>query len=175
MRNVHYSLLGVAIGALLYIFQSSTQAQEYSWSAVYSLIENRFPQVPAVDISTLETWLQSTDVLIIDVRTREEYLVSHLIGAKNRVTVEGFQHIPKDRRMVLYCSVGYRSAKLVQLLQKEGYTQVYNMKGSIFAWANAGKPVYRRGEKTTFVHPYNDVWGQLLYKKYHPPLLNQER
>ena len=175
MKKVHYCLLWMAFGSFLYNFQSSTQAQEYSWSAVYSLIENRFPQILTVDISTLETWLQSTDVLIIDVRTREEYLVSHLRGAQNQVAIEDFQNIPKDRRMVLYCSVGYRSAELVQTLRKEGYTQVYNVKGSIFAWANAGKPVYRRGEKTTFVHPYNEVWGQLLHKKYHPSLSNQER
>ena len=175
MKNVHHRLFWMAIASFLYFFQTSTQAQEYSWSAVYSLIENRFPQTPTVDISVLETWLQSTDVLVIDVRTREEYLVSHLVGAKNRFAVEDFKHIPKDRRMVLYCSVGYRSAKLVQILQQEGYTQVYNVKGSIFAWANAGKPLYQGGKRTTFVHPYNDIWGQLLHKKYHPSLLNQER
>lgn len=175
MNIIKSWLAGACLISLLFIFQSPSKAQSYSWSAVYSLIESRFPQIPTVDIDVLETWKQSTEVLLIDVREREEFLISHLLGAQNRTSISDFQHIPKDKRMVLYCSVGYRSAKLVETLQREGYTQVYNLKGSIFAWANAGKPVYQTETTTTFVHPYNEIWGQLLHKKYHPTLPNRER
>ena len=39
-----------------------------------------------------------------------------------------------------------------------------NMEGSIFKWANEGRPVYRDGERVEKVHPYNETWGRLLDK-----------
>ena len=36
------------------------------------------------------------------------------------------------------------------------------MSGSIFEWANEGRPVERNGERVDKVHPYNGTWGKLL-------------
>jgi hypothetical protein len=47
--------------------------------------------------------------------------------------------------------------------------RVFNLKGSIFEWANRGNPVVNQHGVTPYVHPYNRRWGQLLNKKYHPP------
>ena len=47
---------------------------------------------------------------------------------------------------------------------KKGYTEVYNLEGSIFAWANEGRPVYRGKERVQVVHPYDKIWGRLLKK-----------
>ena len=168
MRIVKKCIVWLGFSSLLLFFVPRSVAQEYSWAAVYSLIERRFPKTPTVDIDVLDEWMKHEDVLIIDVREKEEFLLSHVRKAKNWTSVDHFQHVPKEKRIVLYCSVGYRSAKLVQALQKEGYSKVYNLKGSIFAWANAEKPVYREREKTHVVHPYNEFWGALLDEKYHP-------
>ena len=167
MKIVRYCLTGISLVLLFFVSLPISKAQEYSWSAVYSLIENRFPNTPTVDIETVERWQKSDETLFVDVRDEKEYSVSHLKRAKNWTSISDFQNVPKDKRILLYCSVGYRSAKLVHALQRKGYTQVYNFKGSIFAWVNAGKPVYLFEEKTPFVHPYNDIWGQLLNAKYH--------
>lgn len=175
MKIIRSCLAGIFFISLFCILESPSRAQGNSWSAVYSLIDSRFPNIPTVEIDVLEIWKHREDILLIDVREKEEFLVSHLMGAKNRTSVEDFQHTSKDKRMVLYCSVGYRSAKLVHALKQAGFSRVYNLRGSIFAWANAGKPVYRTGKITTFVHPYNEIWGQLLDKKYHPTLSNRER
>ncbi|MEF8866821.1 MAG: rhodanese-like domain-containing protein, partial [Salinibacter sp.] len=58
--------------------------------------------------------------------------------------------------------VGYRSAGVVQALQRQGFSQVYNLEGSIFRWANEGRPVVRDGEQVSAVHPYDATWGRLL-------------
>ena len=175
MSILRYCLTGIGLVLVFLFFLPISTAQEYSWSAVYALIESRFPKTPTVNIDVLEEWKKSGDILLVDTREEEEYLLSHLRGAKNWNSIEHFQHIPKDRRIVLYCSVGYRSAKLVQALQRVGYTQVYNLKGSIFAWANAGKSVFQADKQATVVHPYNELWGNLLEKKYHPVSSGQER
>ena len=175
MNILRYCLLGIGLASIFLLFLPTSTAQEYSWSAVYSLIESRFPNTPTVNIDVLEEWKKSEAILLVDVREEEEYLLSHLHGAKNWKSIEDFQYIPKDKRIVLYCSVGYRSAKLVQVLQRVGYTQVYNLKGSIFAWTNAGKPVFQADKQAVAVHPYNELWGKLLDKKYHPVPSGQER
>jgi hypothetical protein len=63
---------------------------------------------------------------------------------------------------VAYCSVGYRSARLVAQLRQAGYTQVYNLEGSIFRWANEGQSLVSQGQLVAVVHPFNPTWGLLL-------------
>lgn len=61
-----------------------------------------------------------------------------------------------------YCSVGYRSGGFAKKLQDAGYTNVQNMSGSIFQWANEGRPIERDGHRVDKVHPYSSTWGKLL-------------
>ena len=106
--------------------------------------------------------------LLLDVREKEEYEVSHLkdavLATSDKEALEALEGVPPDRPVVLYCSVGYRSSEMAGFLQKRGYEKVYNLEGSIFAWANEGKPVYRGDERVDRVHPYDRVWGKLLKK-----------
>lgn len=144
-----------------------------SWAAVKRLIRLQFPQVKSISPAELATWIeQDTRPILLDVRTPEEYQVSHLPNALlasddiNQLQQELQKHLQNDngtgKAIVAYCSVGYRSAKLVDQLQKLGYDHVFNLEGSIFAWANHGYPVYCDGQIVNQVHPYNDRWGQLL-------------
>ena len=105
-------------------------------------------------------------MVIVDVRDREEYAVSHLKNAVN-IVEPGKMNFEKDRLIVAYCSVGYRSAEFVSKARKLGYTNIYNYLGSIFEWANNGNPVYRNGEAVNKVHPYSSYWGNLLKKELH--------
>ena len=68
---------------------------------------------------------------------------------------------------MVYCSVGYRSAKVAQQLQQKGYKNVFNLNGGIFQWANQGKPIFKDKHPVKVVHPYNFFWGKLLKSKYH--------
>ena len=68
---------------------------------------------------------------------------------------------------MVYCSVGYRSSILAEKLQDLGFTRVYNLEGSIFKWANEGRPLAQDQTPVQKVHPYNTDWGKLLEKKYH--------
>ena len=142
------------------------------WSMTLKMIRARFPTVARVSTDTLQSWLdespQRENLLLFDVREPEEYAVSHLQGARPAPSkdeaLKALQGTPSDQRIVLYCSVGYRSSELAQFLMKKGYTEVYNLEGSIFAWANEGRPVYRGNERVKVVHPYDRIWGSLLKK-----------
>lgn len=130
-------------------------------------IEERFPSVEHVDPAELEGELAGTDPpLLLDVRSSEEFAVSHLPGAVRAETEEqalaALEDVPRDREIVVYCAVGYRSAELAAALEEDGYSNVRNLRGSLFAWANAGRTVVRDGRPVHQVHPYDDKWGKLL-------------
>jgi len=129
-------------------------------------VREEFPRVERVSVEELEGMLETGETpLLLDVRAPEEFAVSHLPGAVRAETVAEARAAMEGepgRPVIVYCSVGYRSAKLADELRQAGYPQVRNLEGSIFAWANAGHPVYRDGDEVHKVHPFNRRWGRLL-------------
>ncbi len=152
--------------------------QNLVWSQVLSDIKNRYPDVNRISVDSLAHWMESPGdeeknhkkPLLLDVREQDEYVVSHIEGAMHMAPdTEEFPVIgemPKDTPIVVYCSVGYRSSALAERLLEAGFTNVSNLEGSIFAWANKGYAVYRGSEPVNAVHPYNAVWGRLLESEY---------
>lgn len=121
--------------------------------------------VPVLSPDQLEN--MGKDVLILDAREQKEFDVSHLPNAQ----FIGYKHFKKNdvakfdksKPVVVYCSVGYRSEKIGERLQKMGFEEVYNLYGSIFEWANQGKPlVDNKGTKTTKVHTWNKKWSKWI-------------
>ena len=121
-------------------------------------------------------WLADPDSLnrpiLLDTRAPEEFAVSQLHGAElapdERAALQRLQDHPKDQRIVLYCSVGYRSSGMAEKLMKDGFTNIHNLEGSLFAWANEGRPVYRGDRQVEVVHPYDKKWGKLLQRNLWP-------
>jgi rhodanese-related sulfurtransferase len=139
------------------------------------VISLRFPSVDWVDRNTLAEWMaegEESAPLLLDVRTPEEFAVSHLRGAvrvdPDRSDLE-FLRVPKKSVVVVYCSVGYRSAAFAEALEEAGVERVYNLRGGIFAWANEGRPLVRNGAPANAVHPYDAIWGRLLRKELRWP------
>ena len=107
------------------------------------------------------------DVILLDTRSRDEYEVSSIKGARwvgyRDFQMSKLEGVAKDSLLVVYCSVGYRSERIGEKLQKAGYTRVFNLYGSIFHWINEGNPVYRPdGTPTDQIHPYSAEWGRWL-------------
>jgi rhodanese-related sulfurtransferase len=138
-------------------------------------IHIRFPQVKHLSTHDLAVWLESPESdqvrqedrpkpVLLDVRTPEEYQVSHLFGAQlapaNKSDLAAIA--TSETPIVTYCSVGYRSAKLALALQQAGYHQVFNLEGSLFQWVNEGRSVYRKDQVVRQVHPYNWFWYWFL-------------
>jgi rhodanese-related sulfurtransferase len=144
----------------------SNPLRTLAWDVVKGLVNRQFPDVHSISTNTLVKWLAGDmpPPLLIDVRQREEYEVSHLPNAQHLPTVDAVQqaNISADEPLVLYCSVGYRSARVAQQLQDSGYKNVLNLEGSIFEWYNQGLPVVADGQPVRQVHPYSRTWGMLL-------------
>ncbi len=147
-----------------------------SLSQLKALVRASFPGVPQMSIEELDRRLgEEPQPLVIDVREPFEYEVSHLPGAvhaQGKDIAEVIAEAEPERPVVLYCSVGYRSsaavADLIQLNDPDLYDRLWNLEGSIFEWANSGRPVYRGREEVDRVHPYGEQWGKLLEPHLRP-------
>ncbi|MEL6382448.1 MAG: rhodanese-like domain-containing protein [Cyanobacteria bacterium J06626_18] len=148
------------------MFKGFNPIRTLAWAAVKRLIRQKFSTVEGISTGELAGWWASDlpPPILIDARQPEEYAVSHLPGAYHWPTLAAVQQsgVSRDATIVVYCSVGYRSARLAQQLQAAGYAHVMNLAGSIFEWHNQGQPLVVDGEPTQTVHPYNHTWGMLL-------------
>lgn len=146
-----------------------------AWHETIRLVRDAFPNVPTMTTSELAAGQASPKaggMLLLDARTPDEFNVSHLEGAIRAGDLPSALHAiaaqPGKSTIVVYCSVGYRSARLASRLRERGIAQVYNLKGSIFQWANEGRALYRGRQRVQQVHPYDEDWGQLLDERYWP-------
>lgn len=84
------------------------------------------------------------DVFILDVRTQEEYNEAHIKGA-NLIPIQELEanlnKIPKDKKVVVHCAKGKRSAKACEILKDKGLKELYNVEGGLNQWKSEGYPV----------------------------------
>ena len=85
---------------------------------------------------------------LVDVREESEWASGHLPGAihlgKGIIERDVEQRIPNTHsRILCYCGGGYRSALVVDNLQKMGYTNVESMDGGWKGWLAAGLPTQK--------------------------------
>lgn len=82
------------------------------------------------------------DFQLIDVREEFEYEVSNLNGILiplGGILIEA-DKIAKDKPVILHCRSGARSAAAIMQLETQGFTNLYNLKGGIVAWATEIEP-----------------------------------
>uniref|UniRef100_A0A4W3IY81 Rhodanese domain-containing protein n=1 Tax=Callorhinchus milii TaxID=7868 RepID=A0A4W3IY81_CALMI len=148
-------------------------------------IKHSFQTVENVSSDSLEQLLKEDRdrVVLVDARSQAEYEVSHIEGAvrvdpdasnmDNVVQQLGLPDVQKENKTVVcYCTVGYHGSQMAQKLsgflangsgRHEVLPRVYNLEGGLVKWANERKEIVDgRNKPTALVHPYNQVWGQLL-------------
>ncbi len=123
--------------------------------------------VTLIQPQALDALMKSEEVVLLDTRAPAEYEVSHLKDAQfadyDNFKLADISAIDKNKSIVVYCSVGYRSERIGEKLLEAGYTKVYNLYGGIFQWKNKDYPIYNTsGEATDSVHVYNNRWGKWL-------------
>ncbi len=88
-------------------------------------------------------FIEDTSVSVLDVRTIEEYKISHI---KNAVVIpvqelekriSEIDHL-KNKKVLVYCRSGNRSKKALQILQQNGFIQLYHLEKGIKLWMQEG-------------------------------------
>ncbi len=101
-------------------------------------------QLPDVVSVAQAADLKSQGAFILDVRQPEEWTQFHIPGATliplgdlpNRLN-----EVPKDKKIVVYCRTGVRSAQGRDILRQAGFPQVTSLNGGITQWQAQGQPI----------------------------------
>jgi adenylyltransferase/sulfurtransferase len=75
--------------------------------------------------------------LLIDVREPDEHAAARIEGSRLiplQTLPDQLDSLPQDREILIHCKVGGRSAKAVQFLLDQGFTDVKNVAGGMDAW-----------------------------------------
>jgi len=79
------------------------------------------------------------NILLIDVRTPNEYASGHIQNSVNiDYRAENFkeliQELDKNQDVYVYCKVGGRSGSAAKMMEKMGFKKVYDLDGGISNW-----------------------------------------
>jgi phage shock protein E len=108
------------------------------------------PETPAVTSVSAQELLQlmeaSADVLVLDVRSRDEHAAGHITGAVNIPHTEindrwGELAAYKDKHIVVCCWAGGRADLAKQALREAGFTSLLDLRGHMAEWQRLGYPV----------------------------------
>ena len=89
---------------------------------------------------------QDASLIILDVRTPEEFAQGHVPGAKNIPHDQLLNRIAelaaaKDKEIVLYCRSGRRSAMAADTLKANGFGKLLHLEGDMQKWTEANRPI----------------------------------
>ena len=92
--------------------------------------------------------ITDTSITVLDVRTPMEFAQGHIDRAVN-IDFQGSNfekevlELDKDAPIAVYCRSGNRSSQAVKVMEKLGFTNLYDMDGGVIDWAAASKPLFR--------------------------------
>jgi phage shock protein E len=90
--------------------------------------------------------LADTNVVVLDVRTPDEFKAGHIRGAKSvdfrsADFAKKLGELDRNKTYLVHCASGGRSTSSLETFQKLGFKSVVHLDGGFNAWKRAGKPV----------------------------------
>lgn len=97
-----------------------------------------YRQKTILNVLNQDQWIEGyRKAQLIDVREPQEYDSGHILGARNIPVTQLKQRlveIRKDKPVYLYCQKSSRSGRAAQILHKQGYKEIYQLKGGFKNW-----------------------------------------
>ena len=121
-----------------------------------------FREVPSISAADLLAVWDDPALQILDARPEDERAVSMLPASLPLEEVE--ISALRGRRVVVYCTLGWRSGREAARLRRQG-VDVVNLAGGILAWTHVGGPLFRGVEPVREVHVVAEPWD-LARKDY---------
>jgi hydroxyacylglutathione hydrolase len=94
-------------------------------------------------------WIQDRKTNVLDVRDDNEWAKEHIPGALHTFVghlEDSIPQLPKDSELVVHCSVGHRAGLAASILERNGFSKVYNMLGGLCAWKALDLPLEKTGD-----------------------------
>ena len=110
------------------------------------MAKSRSVKFRSLDVKEFARYIERADVMLVDVRTAEEYAEGHIVGVDRNLDVRSatffndYQSLPKDKRIAVYCRGGGRSKQVAGVLAGNGY-RVVELSTGYNGWVEAGGAV----------------------------------
>ena len=122
-----------------------------TWVTMLALLVSCSEQATYTDVTVEEAQeiIDQQEVVVLDVRTAEEYKSGHILDALLIPVSElesRLDELNPSNRILVYCERGVRSAKAAGILVDNGFTCVFNMEGGIIEWQAHSFPVTQAEE-----------------------------
>ena len=114
--------------------------------------EGAAPVIQDIQVNAIESFAaQKSNVVILDVRTPEEYAASHIqnalnIDIRNETFAEKVAKLDRNKTYIVHCAANVengRTEKSLKIMTGLGFTKLRNMAGGIVAWQADGLPTIK--------------------------------
>ena len=138
-------LLIVALAGLVFAHQGRTKGEAADMAGHETV-------TPAEAAKLLKESGTNPGVVVLDVRTPEEYRDGHLEGAvmidfRSNKFKEELQTLDRGKTYLVYCRTGRRSGSAVPMMEEMGFRKIYHLSDGIKGWKEKGFPTTRNQER----------------------------
>ena len=161
MRTIKV-FLGISLLGLFGFVIVGVMSPKIFTKTAYALVKLEFDDIPdfsGISLHQLSMDINDSGYTIVDVRTPEEQNVSIIAGAIDQVSFERNQADYQNQKIIVYCTIGYRSGFYTRLLRKNGF-DAYNLSEGVLGWTHInGRLLDHKGQPTKQVHVYSRPWN----------------
>jgi molybdopterin/thiamine biosynthesis adenylyltransferase/rhodanese-related sulfurtransferase len=98
-----------------------------------------------ITATELKDMLENDDIFLVDVREPNEYEIVNIPGATlipkgEFMSGEALERLPHDKKVVLHCKSGARSAEALAVVKNAGFSDAVHLGGGVLAWVNQIDP-----------------------------------
>ena len=107
-------------------------------------LRHRFGKVKDVAPAEATRLINHENAVLVDMRNDKDYREGHIVNAvhvTDRNDAVARLEKYRDRPLIICCRSGNQSLRLSAELSKHGFASVYNLKGGLHAWQQAGLPL----------------------------------
>jgi len=119
-----------------------------------------FPKIKSITVKEFLALKKKGNAILVDNRSEKERNVSMIPSAISQKEFERQKENIRNKKIIVYCTVGFRSGKYSQHLFKKGFN-AYNLKGGVLLWAHSNQKFTNDNGETIRVHVYGKKWSLL--------------
>ena len=152
--------LGIGLIGLVCIAVASYVSPRFFVKTAYTLVKLEFSDLPEFSNQALLdlTNDQRAGHIVVDVRSPAERNISIIEGSIDQAHFERNLDAYQKKKVVVYCTIGYRSGYYAKALRQQGL-DAYNLSEGILGWIQAGGLLVNTdGQITPKVHVYSRPW-----------------
>jgi len=116
---------------------------------IHSLVGEKLRGYSSITPAQSTQMINRDDALILDVRENNEYSEGHIINSLHiplsslKTRMEDLEK-HKSKKVIIACRSGHRSSQACANLRKQGFEQVFNLRGGVMAWESANLPLVKK-------------------------------